>query len=115
MRPQPQTQTSPRSETPAPNDLRLRAEIRTSQRFALGLGVFAVAVGVPLAGNWGKGGKPLVAPPEGWMWLFFTLGAAAVLSGLAAVYLAMRATNLEARLPRTRRSPPSENSRSAPE
>lgn len=103
---------SPASPESTQHEQALRAVIRTYQRAASGLGIFAVAVGLPLAGNWGKGGMPIVAPPEGWMWLFFTLGAAAVLSGLAAVYFAMRASNLEARLPRPRRSPPSANSSS---
>jgi hypothetical protein len=78
----------------------LRAEIRSTQRVALGLGIFAILVSVPMAANWGRGGAPLISAPEGWGWLVGALGTAALMAGLAAVYMGIRVSNLEAKLPR---------------
>ncbi len=78
----------------------LRAMIRSATRWSIGLGVYFALVGLPIAGNSGKGGPKIIEPSPHWAPWINLLGASALLAGAAAIYLALRIVRWEAQLPR---------------
>ncbi len=78
----------------------LRARIRSATRWSIGLGLYFALVGLPIAGNSGKGGTKIIEPPEAWAPWITLLGVTGLLAGAAAAYLALRISRWEAALPR---------------
>ena len=78
----------------------LRSKIRSATRWSIGLGVYFALVGLPIAGNSGKGGPKIIEPPPEWAPWITVLGASGLLAGAAAIYLALRIVRWEAQLPR---------------
>jgi len=78
----------------------LRARIRSCRRGSIALGLYFVLIGLPIAGNYGKGGPPILEPSPAWAPWIQLLGFTGFLSGVCAVWLAVRVGVLEDRLPR---------------
>ncbi len=78
----------------------LRCKIRSATRWSIGLGVYFAPVGLPVAGNSGKGGTKIIERARHWSPWITLLGASALLAGAAALYRALRIVRWEAQLPR---------------
>jgi hypothetical protein len=79
-------------------------EIRALRRVALVLGAIFLFVGIPIGGNWGKSGVPIVEPSGGWGAFFKIAGVAALMCGLVAFVIAVHIERLSDQLPRPRAS-----------
>jgi len=80
----------------------VRPEVRRCQRWAIVFGAFFVLVGLPFAGNFGKGGPPIL-DPDNWAPWVGIVGSMGVASGVGAIVLVIVAGSLEDSSQRPRR------------
>ncbi len=76
-----------------------RRQIRLCRSWAIVFGAFFVLIGLPYAGNFGKGGPPIIDPKTWSPWVGI-VGTMGFFAGIGAIVLVVVGGTLEDSLPR---------------